>query len=93
MAAERKRKKPVNEDIEPVTDIADLGTYFCVTAELPEVVEEKIRVDLDGTFLTIFASHDGKRYKKTIVIPGEVRFGKKKFRHGVLHIILEKNMT
>jgi HSP20 family molecular chaperone IbpA len=90
MAAERKRKTPVNVDIEPVTNIVDQGMYFCVTAELPGVVEEKIRVDLDGTFLTIFASQDGKPYKKTIVIPGEVRFGRKTFRQGVLHIILEK---
>jgi HSP20 family molecular chaperone IbpA len=90
MNAGKKGKTSAKKDVEPETDIVDMGGYFRVAAELPGVTEEKIRVDLENASLTISASVDGKTYKKTIVIPGPVRFGKKTFRNGVLHVILEK---
>jgi HSP20 family molecular chaperone IbpA len=90
MAAGRNGKTPVKKNIEPVTDIVDKGGYFYVVTELPGVTEEKIRVDLENFTLTIFASDNGRKYQKAIVIPCEVRFGKKEFRDSVLRITLEK---
>jgi len=79
--------------VEPVTTIIDEGKFLRILTELPDVSEEKIKIDLENqsTSVTIHAMNTVKQYKKVITIPCEVRFSKKRFSDGVLELTLEKN--
>ena len=82
-----------NEIADPVTTLLDEGKYFRVITEFPDVFEETIHIDLENTILTISAteSGSGKKYKKIIALPLEVRLNNKKFQNGILDLTLEKN--
>jgi len=65
------------------------GGSILVIAELPGIDEEMIRLDLDERVLTI--SVDGRLgIREEIALPWEARLGKKRFRKGVLELVLEK---
>jgi HSP20 family molecular chaperone IbpA len=78
--------------IEPVTKLYDNGKFLHILTKLPDIGEEKIKIDLENhsTSVTIIASDLGKQYKTSISVPCEVSFSKKRFSDGVLEIILEK---
>lgn len=78
--------------IEPVTTVIDEGKFLRIRTELPGIVEEKIKIDLENhsTSVTILAVNTVKQFKSVITIPCEVRFSKKRFIDGVLEITLEK---
>jgi HSP20 family molecular chaperone IbpA len=86
-----EKRKP-KEIIEPVTTLNDEGQFIHIVTTLPGIAEEKITIDLDTekTTITILASDKSKRYKKVIVLPGEVIFSKKRFIDGELHLTVEK---
>jgi HSP20 family molecular chaperone IbpA len=84
------KKDGTGKTIEPVITLLDEGKFLRISAELPGVLEEKIRIDLEKTSVTILASDTGKQYKKVITVPCEVRFSKKRFSDGILELILEK---
>jgi len=77
---------------EPSTILINDDAFFRILTELPDIDEEEIRIELENNpaFVSITASGDEIIYRKTILIPGEVRFHKKRFSDGVLEIILEK---
>ena len=81
-----------NEIAEPVTTLLDEGKYFRVITEFPDVSEKRIHIDIENIILTISAteSESGKKYKKIIALPLEVRLDKKKFQNGILDLTLEK---
>lgn len=81
--------------IEPVTTILEEGKFLRILTELPDIEEEKIRIDLENhpTLITILASDTTKKFTKEIALPYEIRFSKKRFSNGVLEIILEKIIT
>jgi len=93
MATGRRMLNPVKKTIEPVVTLSDEGTCIRVMAELPGIREEMIRIDLERSTLIISASDNGKRYKKEISLPARTRFGTKRFRNGVLDLLLEKTST
>jgi len=78
--------------IEPVTDLYDNGKFLHILTKLPDIAEEKIKIDLENhsTSVTICASDTARQYKTSISVPCEVSFSKKRFSDGVLEIILEK---
>jgi HSP20 family molecular chaperone IbpA len=78
--------------IEPVTKLYDNGKFLHILTKLPDIAEEKIKIDLEShsTSVTIVASDTVKQYKTSISVPCEVSFSKKRFSEGVLEIILEK---
>jgi HSP20 family molecular chaperone IbpA len=78
--------------IEPDTVVFDEGKVIRIQTSLPDVAEEKISIGLDAgnAMVTIAASHDGKKYSAAIPVPADVQFREKRFREGVLTIILEK---
>ena len=76
--------------MEPITSIHREGKYIQIITKLPGIIEEKIRIDLEKTTLTILASNAFIRYKKVIVLPWEVFFCKKDFSDGELHLTVEK---
>ena len=61
-----------------------------ITAELPGVGEERIRIDLDGKVLTISVNGGGRPYRESIALPCEARLGRKRFSGGVLELFLER---
>ena len=91
---ELKKTDPA-ETIEPVMTVFDEGNFLHIQIELPDIAEEKIRIDLENhsTSLTIVASGTKKQYKKTITFPQGVRFCKKRFSAGALELTLEKNKS
>jgi HSP20 family molecular chaperone IbpA len=79
--------------IEPAITLQDEGKFLRIIAELPGISEEKIRIDLEKTSVTIVASDTVKQFKKVITVPCEVRFSRKRFSDGILELILEKTDT
>jgi HSP20 family molecular chaperone IbpA len=84
-----KNTRPI-KTTEPATTLLDEGKHLRILTKLPGIAEEKIRIDLEKTSVTIVASGTRNTYKKVITIPCEVRFSKKRFSDGVLELILEK---
>jgi HSP20 family molecular chaperone IbpA len=76
--------------IEPVTTLINEGKFLRIVTELPGIAEEKIKIDLEKTTVTIVASDTALQYKKVITVSCEVRFCKKRFSDGVLELTLEK---
>ncbi|MFA5268850.1 MAG: hypothetical protein WC379_12840 [Methanoregula sp.] len=78
--------------IEPVTTVIDEGKFLRIISELPDIAEEKIKIDLENhsTSVTIVANNTVSQFKRVITIPCEVRFSKKRFSDGVLELTLEK---
>ena len=72
--------------------LVDEGRFVRIITELPDISEEKIKIDLEmcSSSVTISANHEGIQYKTEITIPCEVRFSKKSFSDGILEILLEK---
>ena len=91
---EIKKTDPA-ETIEPATTIFDDGKFLHIHTELPDVAEEKIKIDLENqsTSLTIIASDTKRQYKTSITVPCGVRFCKKRFSEGVLELTLEKRKS
>jgi HSP20 family molecular chaperone IbpA len=93
MAKNRREQNTSKETIEPVVTLFDEANYIRITAEMPEIREETIRIDLEKSTLFISASGNGRQYKKEIPLPARIRFGNKRFRNGVLELYLEKTNT
>ena len=90
MRKENSKSTGVVKTLEPATTLFDEEKFIRILIELPGIAEEKIRIDLDKNSVTIHASDTVKQYKKTIVLPFDARFSKKRFSDGVLELILEK---
>jgi HSP20 family molecular chaperone IbpA len=88
--AKNKEEKPEKVTIEPVTDLFDEGDYLRIIAELPGLSEEKIRITLEKTTLTISASEKGRHYRKKILLPCDAILDKKRYQNGILELTLEK---
>lgn len=80
--------------IEPTTTIIDEGNFLRILTELPDIAEERIKIDLknQSTSITIVATNTVKQYMKVISIPCKVRVSKKCFSEGILELILEKQI-
>lgn len=92
MGTEKSKIKKTLNIIEPFTTVIDEGKFLRILAELPGIVEEKIKINLENrsTTVTIIGVDTGKQFKRVITIPCEVRFSKKRFSDGVLELTLEK---
>ncbi len=87
----KKRGNPKdNTAFDPPTRVTDDGRYIHISISLPSVAEEHIRIDLEKTTVTLSITGDGKILRKSIRIPCEARFFRKKFSDGALEIVLEK---
>jgi HSP20 family molecular chaperone IbpA len=90
MQTGNSKNTDLQEIMEPVTTFCDEGKFIHLILELPGIAEEKIRIDLEKTTITIVASDSSRRYKKEIFLPDEVIFAKKRFSDGKLSLTLEK---
>jgi HSP20 family molecular chaperone IbpA len=75
---------------DPPVRTTDDGRYLHFSIDLPGVVEEQIRIDLEKTTCTLCILKNEKMVKKAIRVPQGARFFQKKFSDGVLEIFLEK---
>jgi HSP20 family molecular chaperone IbpA len=87
----KKRDKPQSSTaFDPPILIDDEGRYIQVVIDLPGVVEEQIRIDLEKNTFTLSILDDEMTFRKSIQVPEGARIFKKKFSDGVLNISLEK---
>jgi len=82
-----KRKKPI---VVPQVNISRCGTSICVVCQLPNVPEEKIRIDLERNRLIISAEKEEGKIVKKLMVPAGSWIRQKKFHDGILEIILER---
>ena len=75
---------------DPPVRMTDEGRHIHLSINLPGVVEEQIRIDLEKTTCTLCILENEKMVKKAIRVPQGVRLFQKKFSGGVLEILLEK---
>lgn len=72
----RKDKKTgrsvVQEVHEPITDIFDEGDYVLIVAEMPGVDAKDVQIHLKEDILTMSAQAGGRKYRKEILLPGEL---------------------
>jgi HSP20 family molecular chaperone IbpA len=86
----KQRKKNKKTIIVPPTGVTENGKSICITSQLPDIPEEKIRIDLERTRLIISASKQNEKVMREIIVPDGSRISEKKFKDGVLEIILDR---
>ncbi len=79
-----------SEFIELETSLWDNDTKYHITALIPDVSEEKIRIDLEHNHLIISATNTVRSYKSEILLPEAATFADKRFENGTLQITLNK---
>jgi HSP20 family molecular chaperone IbpA len=90
MGTVKKQKNVEKNTIVPSTGISETGISFKIISQLPGISEDTIRIDLEGTQLTISISDQNPTVVQKVTVPEGSYICKKKFRDGVLEIILER---
>ena len=90
MAPVKKQEKDEKTIIVPPTGISESGRLICIISQIHGISEEEIRIDLEKNQLVISTSNDKTALLQTITVPEGSRISKKKFRDGILEIILER---
>jgi HSP20 family molecular chaperone IbpA len=90
MAPVKKQEKDEKTIIVPPTGISESGRLICIISQIHGFPEEEIRIDLEKNQLVISTSNDKTALLQTITVPEGSRISKKKFRDGILEIILER---
>ena len=90
-----RKQIALEKPAEPVTLLLDEGKSLRLIAQQSGITEEKIFIDLEKHESAISATETGsdKKFRKVIVLPIEVRLGKKKFKRGILDLTLEKILS
>ena len=83
-------REDMNEAFNPTVHRNDDGQTIHVVIPLTGIAEEQIRIDLEKRTLTVFIAKEQHIVKKTIRVPGGMRFFKKIFHDGILEIHLQK---
>lgn len=74
---------------EPLIDVFDEKDYLVVRAELPNVKEKDIKLDLKNV-LKISVNAQGKKYSKDVPLPTPVKITGKKYSKNILEVRLKK---
>jgi HSP20 family molecular chaperone IbpA len=90
MAPAKKQRKDEKNIIVPPTGISESGRLICIISQIHGIPEEEIRIDLEKTQLVISTSNEKTAIIQTVTVPEGSRISKKKFRDGILEIILER---
>jgi HSP20 family molecular chaperone IbpA len=90
MASAKIQRKDEKTIIVPPTGISESGRLICIVSQIHGIPEEEIRIDLEKTQLVISTSNEKTAILQTITVPEGSRISKKKFRDGILEIILER---
>jgi len=68
--------------------IAESGSSIRIISRLDEIPEEDIRIDLEKTRLTITTLTGNEKVIRDITVPEGLRISRKKYRDGILEIVL-----
>jgi HSP20 family molecular chaperone IbpA len=90
MVKPKKEQKDKKIVIVPPTGISENGRSICIISQLHGIPEEDIRIDLEKTQLIISALLRTETVMRKITVPAGSRISRKKFRDGILEIILER---
>lgn len=90
MVKPKKERKDKKIMIVPPTGISENGRSICIISQLHGIPEEDIRIDLEKTQLIISALLRTETVMRKITVPAGSRISRKKFRDGILEIILER---
>ncbi|MDK2892401.1 Hsp20/alpha crystallin family protein [Methanohalophilus sp.] len=74
----------------PLIEINEIDNNIYVTAELPGVEKEDIRLSVTDTLVKIDATRGVNEYSETVILPAKVspESAKASYRNGVLEIVL-----
>lgn len=90
MGTAKKKKTGEKSIIVPTSSISVSGRSINILCNLPGIAEEEIRIDLEGTQLIISAPMQNATVERKITVPEGSSIRKKKFREGILKIIVER---
>lgn len=90
MSERTKKKKGEKTIISPPTGISQSGRSIIIISQLHGIPEENIRIDLEKKQLIISASKPDAMVMRKISVPEGSRISKKRFRDGILEVILER---
>ncbi len=90
MGERTKKKNGEKTIISPPTGISQSGRSIIIISQLHGIPEENIRIDLENKQLIISASKPDAMVIRKISVPECSRISKKRFRDGILEVILEK---
>ena len=90
MSSTKKQSNDEKNIVIPPTGISENGRSICIVSHLHGIPEEDIRIDLEKTQLIISAVIRTGKVLQKVTIPEGSRISKKKFRDGILEIILER---
>jgi HSP20 family molecular chaperone IbpA len=90
MSTTRKQRKDTKPVIVPPTGISEDGSSILIVSQLHGIPEEDIRIDLEKTQLIISALMRTETVMRKITVPEGSRISRKKFRDGILEIVLER---
>jgi HSP20 family molecular chaperone IbpA len=90
MAAVKIQRKDEKIITVPPTSISESGRLICIVSQIHGIPEDEIRIDLEKTQLVISSANEKTAILQTITVPEGSRISKKKFRDGILEIILER---
>lgn len=82
----------IRSEREPLTDVNEVGDEVRVTAELPGVEKEDIKLQATAETLTISVDKPEHKYYKKLKLPAEVdpKQAKSMYKNGVLQVTLKK---
>jgi HSP20 family molecular chaperone IbpA len=90
MSTIKKQRKDTTTVIVPPTGISEDGNSILIVSQLHGIPEEDIRIDLEKTQLIISAIMRTETVMRKITVPEGSRISRKKFRDGILEIVLER---
>jgi HSP20 family molecular chaperone IbpA len=90
MARQKNVRNGKKNVIAPPTGVSENGRAICIISQLHGIPEEDIRIDLEKSQLVISALVRKERVMQRVTVPEGSRISRKKFRDGILEIILER---
>lgn len=71
---------------EPITDVIEEDTGWLLIAELPGADANSVRVQRDGSVLTLEASGPNRQYRKVLDIPAGLTERGRRFENGIFEL-------
>ena len=80
---------------EPMVDLFDEPDHLLIIAEVPGIMQEDMRLELQDDILIFSAEKGDSKYRKELLLPDSFSSGQMSFtcRNGILEIRLNKENT
>lgn len=92
---EKGKLVEVHQIREPMVDVFDESDHLLIVAEVPGVMQEDVRLDLQDDILIFVAEKGDSKYRKELLLPSSFLSVQMSFtcRNGILEIHLSKKNT